>query len=260
MRKVHIAVMAYDGTIPVPLTATVMGAVNLMTTQKGWNASFNFRVGDSILPRARNAELANALHDQDVTDMIQIDADTYCSAQDLVKLVEHDADIVAAPYRTRNEPLSWPSVRWLHQDVALAENGLLEVEAVGTGLMRVSRKAMAALYEAEPQDYGDPTCKPGRAKPVFWFDVNNGHLWGEDIVFCRKWRALGGKVWVDPSITTAHIGTQSFVGNLAQYLSEQPENIQIDDIIGKQTMVKNGFLKPKVVAPPANLHLPTVAA
>lgn len=250
--------MCYDGVLPVPQVAAIMGAVNVMTTQKGWNASFNFRVGDSILPRARNAELANALHDPDVTDLIQIDADTYCSAEELAKLVEHPVDIVGAPYRTRNEPLSWPSVRWLHQDVAPdPSNGLLEVEGIGTGLIRISRNAIQKLYDSEPRDYGDPTCKPGRAKPIFFFDVVDGHLWGEDIVFCRKWRALGGKVWCDPSITTAHIGTQSFVGNLGKYLSEQPENIQIDDIIGKMTMVKNGF-RPKdgEIIPPAHLHIP----
>lgn len=253
--------MAYDGTIPVPLTAAVMGAVNVMTQQKGWNASFNFRVGDSILPRARNAELANALHDPDVSDLIMIDADTYCSADDLAKLVTHEVDVVGAPYRTRNEPLAWPSVRWLHQDVALSDNGLLEVEGIGTGMMRVSRNAMQQLYAAEPESYKDPTCKPGVAKPVFWFDVSAGHLWGEDIVFCRKWRTLGGKIWTDPSITTAHIGTTSYTANLAQYLSAQPENIQIDDVIGKQTMVKNGFFKAPGAAPaPAHLHLPSPEA
>jgi hypothetical protein len=42
----------------------------------------------------------------------------------------------------------------------------------------------------------------------------------EDINFCRLWRDIGGKVWVDPHLTLFHHGGKSYEGNLAQHLAE----------------------------------------
>lgn len=238
-RKVHIAVMAYDGTLPAASLSMILGAITTMTQQKKWNVSFHYRIGDSILPRARNAEAANFIGDPESTHFVMIDADTICDANDLIRLIEHDADIVGAPYRTRNEPLNWASVRWLHQDIAINGLGLIEVEAIGTGLICVSRKAMQQLWDNEKQRYRDDTAKGGEARPLFWFEVADGHLWGEDIVFCRKWRALGGNVFVDPAIATGHIGANNFTNKLVDWLRDQPAMICVKDVVGRETVVRN---------------------
>lgn len=240
--------MAYDGTVPVPSLAMVMAFVSIATQQKGWSVAFHYRVGDSILPRARNAEAAKFVEDKDATDFIMIDADTLCDPADLVKLIEYDADIVGAAYRTRNEPLAWPSVRWLHQDIRPREDGLLEAEAVGTGLIKISKRALQQLWDAEPLHYRDPTTVGGNARGVFWFEIKDGHLWGEDIVFCRKWRALGGNVFTDPTIQTSHIGAHSFTGKLEDWLKEQPPLINVDDVVGQKTTVRNFYSQMATIA------------
>jgi hypothetical protein len=37
----------------------------------------------------------------------------------------------------------------------------------------------------------------------------------EDFGFCRLWRALGGKIWLDVEAPLVHTGSHDFVGNPA---------------------------------------------
>ncbi|MFO1126365.1 MAG: hypothetical protein U1E25_14550 [Methylocystis sp.] len=40
----------------------------------------------------------------------------------------------------------------------------------------------------------------------------------EDYVFCNRWRALGERVWVDPTITLGHVGSWNFTGCVSETL------------------------------------------
>ncbi len=41
------------------------------------------------------------------------------------------------------------------------------------------------------------------------------HYLSEDYTFCRRWRALGGEIWLDTQGALVHTGAQDFVGNPA---------------------------------------------
>jgi len=41
---------------------------------------------------------------------------------------------------------------------------------------------------------------------------------GEDWNFCRRWRELGGAVWLDPTIELQHHGATVFAGRLADHV------------------------------------------
>ena len=44
---------------------------------------------------------------------------------------------------------------------------------------------------------------------------------GEDYSFCRRWRDIGGKVWLDPEIKLGHIGFKTFVGTIGSWLKDR---------------------------------------
>ena len=48
--------------------------------------------------------------------------------------------------------------------------------------------------------------------------VIDGHRVSEDMNFCRRWRALGGRVWVCPETELTHWGRKSWTGRLADTL------------------------------------------
>ena len=41
----------------------------------------------------------------------------------------------------------------------------------------------------------------------------------EDYGFCRLWRSIGGRVWVDPAIQLAHIGHHIYTGDPMELFS-----------------------------------------
>lgn len=47
----------------------------------------------------------------------------------------------------------------------------------------------------------------------FWTGVEDGIHWSEDYGFCRKWRQIGGEIWLDPSIKLIHMGMKAFDGD-----------------------------------------------
>jgi hypothetical protein len=48
-------------------------------------------------------------------------------------------------------------------------------------------------------------------------DLKDG---GEDFAFCERWNDLGGRVWIDPSITLSHVGDKDYSGTLGELLRE----------------------------------------
>jgi hypothetical protein len=50
--------------------------------------------------------------------------------------------------------------------------------------------------------------------------VENGDLISEDYVIANKWRGLGYKIWLDPTITINHIGTKKFKGDFANFIKK----------------------------------------
>jgi len=96
----------------------------------------------------------------------------------------------------------------------MQQNGLMEVEAVGTGFMKISRAALKKVWDISPEYKNE-----GRiGRMVFDVKIVNGDLVSEDNIFCQKWRNLGGKVFIEPSMTCNHIGVKKYQGNFLEYL------------------------------------------
>src|SRR5262249_21777665 len=52
-------------------------------------------------------------------------------------------------------------------------------------------------------------------------DPDSGRYLSEDYAFCRRWRDMGGKVWVDLNCKLTHMGQHLFGGDLAESLRVQ---------------------------------------
>ena len=215
-RSIFVALPSLDGK-PEALTTSSLCQAIMTCQQMGWDITIKLHLGDSMLHRARNILLGQFLKG-DFTDFFALDADIGFSANEFVRLMNHPVDFVAGCYRTKTDnehyPVKWPDGK-ISGDQKL---GLLEAENVPFGFVRLTRACVEKMQEAYkdqhfvPHDFPDVDCWR-----IFAFDED----FGEDYVFCRRWRELGGKVWVDPYLTLLHAGKKFYEGNLARYLSAQ---------------------------------------
>ena len=155
----------------------------------------------------------------DCTDLVFLDADIGWAASDFVKLVGHDRDVVAGVYPKKHGDDAFP-VKTMPGEIWSDADGLIEVLGVPTGFLRIKRHVMEALasgsevYNARNDGAHSTAC-------IFERQIHDGTRWGGDYVFCRKWRASGGKIYIDPSMRFEHSGEETWTGNVGAYLRQR---------------------------------------
>jgi SAM-dependent methyltransferase len=55
----------------------------------------------------------------------------------------------------------------------------------------------------------------GPVSLIFERTLEGNTRWGGDYTFCRKWRALGGRIYIDPEMGLDHYGDAMFSGSVA---------------------------------------------
>ena len=205
-----IATPSYDGKTTIEyndsLFRTVVSGMFL-----GYQVFPMYVCGEALLPKARNT-LFQIAHEQQVDDVVWIDADIGWKQEDFFNLLKHEVDVVGGTYRKKYDGREIYVFR-THKDFVLESNGLAEMEGLGTGFLRMSKKAMNEIW-----DYSDKYKEDDLEKAnVFYLDLVNQELISEDLVFCDNWIKSGGKVYLDHTITCEHVGTKVFSGNFKEY-------------------------------------------
>jgi choline kinase len=182
-------------------------------------------IEDSLVDRGRNRLSAYCL-EHDFTHLLFIDADIQFRSDDVLRLLSHDKDIVVAAYMKKNErdefAISFaPSADGLVEECP--KTGTLKIERAGTGFMMIKRRVFETMRDRMPEtvytDYSAVT-KPKLTNAFFANIVEDGMLWSEDFTFCNRWCALGGEIWLDPTITLSHWGTYMWRGSILDQLDD----------------------------------------
>lgn len=166
---------------------------------------------------ARNRLVRDFL-DSDCTDLVFLDSDLCWDAGDLVRLLRHDRDVVAGIYPKKQEPEEYP-VKHLAGEIWSDRDGLIEVEGVPTGFLRIRRHVLDELAARAPS-FLDKTSKTP-IPVIFERTMENGSRIGGDYTFCRKWRAAGGKIYIDPLMRFAHFGEKAWTGSYGGFLKRR---------------------------------------
>jgi hypothetical protein len=213
MRNVLIAAPSYDGRVNVWHAAALSETCKIGLT-RGVNVRVVYMSYDALVQRARN-DIFKLAYDSNVNDLVFIDCDVDWRPEDFFRLLDHDVAVVAAPIikKTDNE-LNY-SVKAL-DGLNVEENGLVAVDGVATGFMRVRADAISRIWNASEEYQERHKSEPSRM--VFEVKVVDGELWAEDIIFCHKWTEMGEKVYIDPTINCGHSGEKRWVSNFGEYM------------------------------------------
>ena len=213
---------------PVWQYTTSLASTLLFLSEQGVRCSFQFVVGSSVISKARNELCAHFLMG-DFTDLLFIDDDMQWSPNSVLRLLASRQLLVGGVGRMRvQKPNTDPAVwcwRPLHGgDGALRQDDMGAIECLGFGaaFMLINRRVLLELAAAHP-DWKRPGAHDwpdGLREHYFEFFRQNheGHPGeaSEDYVFCDRWRAAGGQVFVDPTIKLGHIGTWNYQGSLEE--------------------------------------------
>lgn len=168
---------------------------------------------ESLITRARNEALERFLA-SDSTHLLFVDADMEFVADDVFRLLAAKQDFVAAAgVRRVDGPLHF-CINGQNM-VVDKETGLCEADAVGGAFVLLSRACAERMRAAYPEfsykDKDDPNLTR-----LMLYDTGlvDGHFMSEDFLFCRRWRAIGGRVMVDPTIELGHVGERAYRGRL----------------------------------------------
>lgn len=207
--------------------------------------SYAFTYNESLITRARNRLTDEFMKNMSATHAIFIDADIGFEPEQVFQMLVQDKDIAGAPCSKKS--LRWDRVVRMIQrngqtysaddlsrvagdfvfnyerfegkkDIKINEPQ--EVRNVGTGLMMVRRNVFEKFQEAYPdrwyESLGDPSTLPGPVHDYFRAGINPKMRTydSEDYCFCQDAAAIGFKVFMIPWITTSHMGSYKFIGDM----------------------------------------------
>jgi hypothetical protein len=235
-KTVLIGTPAHDGRVEVYY-------VNSLLQTKEFLAANNiicnviFMSYDSLVQRARN-DLVKIAVEQNYDYLFFIDSDMIWEPKWLLDLINTPVDVISGTARkkTDNEMVFAIKIKqdFLNAERLPSNNDVMEVEGTGMAFTKITKSALKKVWDiSKPYKNGE---REGRM--VFDIGIDDkGELFSEDTSFCNKWKSLGGKTWVNISMTCGHIGSKIFSGNFKEffkeYIKQHGKNEDTEVLIGE---------------------------
>lgn len=233
MRTVVIATPSYDGRNICGFTAAVVASAKECLA-RNINLVPLFVCYDAKVHNARNDLLAMCVNTADVSDLIWIDDDTEWAPAWILRLLDHPVDVVGGAVPNKDDAIEGYNVGGDLRNLKAGADGLIPVRHLGTGFLRLSRKAFVALWDkAPPYD----TAR-GKQRRVFGFGLQDGAEIGEDVGMCHRLRELGFAIHLDPLMTCRHTGIKTWGGDFAAWLARA--HVAAASEAKRKTTVRNG--------------------
>jgi hypothetical protein len=214
------------------------------------NLKVHLRDGDALITRARANLVTLFLDDPAATHLLFVDADIGFTPQQVFRLIETGADVVAGCYPIKQ--INWDKVRRVvatgHPNLGAASldyvleldnpdqvkvvNGFTRVRYAGTGFLMIRRHVLEKMC-AHP-DYAplqflrehslDALAGSPNRFALFecMIDPATGTYLSEDFAFCKRWTDIGGEIWADLESRLDHVGPSVFRGDIASQFAAAP--------------------------------------
>jgi len=234
---VLIATPCYGGLVAQGYMESVIQLMVYAAAQ-GFEMTLALNGQDSLITRSRNKLVSAFLDMPPTTHLMFIDADIVFKPEYVGRMLKFDQDVVCGQYPIKN--FDWPlAPQKMAAGKDIAEAGLNYVGLpctgaereekdafvtgtyAGTGFMLIKRMVLERMIAAYPETkyslaHTYPRVEKQSNNQYALFDCmiepgTNIYL-SEDFAFCRRWRQLGGKLWLDTQSRLGHIGTYKFEG------------------------------------------------
>ena len=219
MRSVMILTPAYGGMVTAGFHRSILtSTVELLAD--GIALESEILENQSLLPLARNT-LLNEAYKRKPDDIIWIDTDMVWEPDTLRQLLKHDVDVVGSACRKKiPDNVQFNFQLFKEKSFEPDEKGLIEVRRLGTGFLRMSRKAYTHLWENDKKY----EVQGVMGSNVFEIGIWQGReLLSEDFIVCEKLIERGFKIFMDPNLTVGHIGTFNYWADVKDFFKRLKE-------------------------------------
>jgi hypothetical protein len=176
--------------------------------------------GGSHVGKAREGALWLAMK-TDATHLFWLDDDMTWDPQTFMGLLASGHDFSAVAGMRKTTPPQ-PACNTLPGGAVFDHRtGFLEVRDVGFAFVCLKREVIDRLCAAYPElkyQTGDGSDQYALFLDIIDRDtVPEGERLGEDYSFCRRWRKIGGKIWLDSHAALGHWGSSNYTGALSDF-------------------------------------------
>ena len=218
MRNIWYAIPSYTGTVSIATMRSILtDCIDLI--KRGDKVTIFDESANAIIADAR-AHIISKFLSSDADTLLFIDNDVAWNKGASIRLIDAEEDFVAGVYPMRKQEeeyrILWDETK---KELWENENGFLEVDAVPFGFVKLSRDAIEKIVSwYQGLEYYSENSPDKKAWALFDPVWEDNKKFGEDFSFCKRWKRNGGKIYIDPNMTMAHVGDSVFIGNVAEWL------------------------------------------
>jgi hypothetical protein len=236
---VMIATPCFGGTVSMAYMVSIL-KLQAYARTNGFGTDILLLAGDALITRARQTLVANFLSQPVATHLLFIDADIGFEPEQVQRLLDLDEDFAAAFYPRKT--LDWaelagrvtkggetPQQALMSYVGSVADREEFRVKGdfatakyAGTGFQLIRRRVFERMIEAYPETrYRSIHTNdvPDSIRDYFYalfdclIDPDSGVYLSEDYAFCKRWRDIGGTIWLDLRSRLTHVGSLEFHGD-----------------------------------------------
>jgi hypothetical protein len=212
--SLYLATPCYGGMAHAIYMRSLL-ALRTACAARGVGLELEFGGGEALIARARASMMGRFLK-SGATHLLFVDADIGFAADDVFRLLNSGKDIVGGAYPRKPQTAGdlQPEFELLAESEAGPEpdDGLRRAAFVGTAFLLISRAAALRLEESYPHlraKLGDVNAA-GVPDAVMVFDSmidpDTGRYLTDYQALSRRWRDIGGELWIHTTARVAHLG------------------------------------------------------
>jgi hypothetical protein len=243
--QIHLVVATpcFGGQVSSIYAGSIFHLQRAVRSRSGIDFTVLMRDGDALITRARANLVTLFLDNPSATHLLFVDADIGFTPDQVFRLIESGADMVAGIYPIKR--VNWDKARRMLQagrpnpssgaldyvleiddpDHVVVVDGFTRVRYAGTGFLMVRRHVLEKMCQhpayASLQFFREHSLDALAGSPNRFalfesmIDPNTGTYLSEDFAFCKRWTDIGGEIWADLQSRLDHVGPSVFYGDVS---------------------------------------------
>ena len=172
---------------------------------------------ESLISRGRSRIANFFINNTDFEYLFFLDSDVGFEADDVLKLLNHNKEMVCGAYPMKTIPLKW---NFTITEPKQREGDLVAIDKIGIGFSLIHRNVFIRIAKQYPELKYIPTNESTTHNPTeqefnnsyhYFHEMRQGDIYlPEDLSFFTRARSVGMQAWMDTSINLCHVGSHVF--------------------------------------------------